>query len=354
MVIVSPSVLIHRHLNTLFGHLPGSFDGDVESVHQARVATRRLSELLPLVDGDTQGIVKKVRAARRCLGRVRELDVMGALLETLSERMVPTAAVAAIAKSHLHHRQQNERREMVKRLERLELEDLRDVFARAGRFDAWSLGLLSLIRRPEWIEALWARIVSRSTDAVDAVRDARGVYFPKRAHQARIAVKKLRYAVEVAADSGIWRPHRLLKDLRRIQGTLGQIHDAQVLADAIGSLVPGHVGSVGVMSLEELLEREITRHQAEYMKRRDRLFAIADGCTRTAAEARDVWRPRRAVVAMAVVATPLLLRARRHVGQRADTDPLRRITFAAKPRPGLGRHCSRWVRASARWGRHRS
>lgn len=321
MTTVSPSLLIQGQLATLLRHLPGSLDGDAESVHQARVATRRLRELLPLVDGETDGVVEKVRAAGRCLGRVRDLDVMGYLLDTVSARIVPTAEVAAIAKNNLHHRQQSERREMVKTLERLDLESLRDVFAHRRSFETWRARPLSLIRRPEWIEPLWARIVSRSVDAADAVRDAPGVYFPKRAHRARIAVKKLRYTVEVAADSGVWRPDRLLKDLRRIQGTLGQIHDAQVLADTLGDLVPDHAGSVAVISLQELLEREIARHQAKYVKRRDRIFAIADVCARAGADERAGWSSRRTLVAASVIAAPLVMFGSRHVIRGSGAEP---------------------------------
>ena len=31
-------------------HLPGVLDADIDSVHQARIATRRLREVLPLVE----------------------------------------------------------------------------------------------------------------------------------------------------------------------------------------------------------------------------------------------------------------------------------------------------------------
>ena len=50
---ISPSVLVVRQINLLLGHLPGVRDADVDHVHDARVATRRIRELLPLVSAES-------------------------------------------------------------------------------------------------------------------------------------------------------------------------------------------------------------------------------------------------------------------------------------------------------------
>ena len=57
---------------------PGVIVGEAQAVHRARVATRRLREALPVLDGDHRGIRrlrKDLRALTRALGPVRELDV---------------------------------------------------------------------------------------------------------------------------------------------------------------------------------------------------------------------------------------------------------------------------------------
>ena len=57
--------------------LPAARDGHAESIRQARVATRRLREALPLLAPGPRGraLGKTVRRLTRALGPVRELDV---------------------------------------------------------------------------------------------------------------------------------------------------------------------------------------------------------------------------------------------------------------------------------------
>ena len=47
----------------------------------------------------------------------------------------------------------------------------------------------------------------------------------------RIAVKKLRYALELAADADHVKASPDLRQLRRVQDVLGRLHDLQVLVD---------------------------------------------------------------------------------------------------------------------------
>ena len=311
MTTVTPAVLMHRHLDTVIGHLPGVFDGEGESVHQARIATRRVREVLPLIrEGLAPAVAEAVRAAGRHLGRVRELDVTSALLESAALRVVSVATAAATARLRVCERQRLQRRAMVKAIERLELERLRDG---CSRHEPWLAGLRQrprTLRTPDWVEPLWTRIVDRGSDAADAVRHATGVYFPQRAHKARIAVKKLRYAVEVAADTGLWRSDQLLKDLRRVQGTLGSMHDRQVLVDMLDDLAPEQAGTPGMVLLKGLVEDQIAQAHEDYLRRRERIFAIADACTR-ASRARSRWGASTPLVAASAIAAPLLLLGRR-------------------------------------------
>src|SRR5262245_59462368 len=74
----SPSeLLIRQRLAALSRTLPGARKGDVHAVHQARVATRRIREALPLIAQGRSGksLRKSVRKLTRVLGPVRELDV---------------------------------------------------------------------------------------------------------------------------------------------------------------------------------------------------------------------------------------------------------------------------------------
>ena len=93
-------LLIRQRLSALSRTLPGARKGDAHAVHQARVATRRLREALPLVVPGKSGktLARKVRRVTRALGPVRELDV--ALLNL--EQLRSSGDVPDTANQHSH------------------------------------------------------------------------------------------------------------------------------------------------------------------------------------------------------------------------------------------------------------
>jgi CHAD domain-containing protein len=81
------TTLASKCAGDFFDQLPGIRDGRPDSVHDARVACRRLRELLPLLDDTRAAEAKPVLvAAGNQLGRVRDLDVMIALLNDSGDR----------------------------------------------------------------------------------------------------------------------------------------------------------------------------------------------------------------------------------------------------------------------------
>ena len=162
------------------------------------------------------------------------------------------------------------------------------------------------MRTPAWVEPIWTQIAARKTEAVAAIERAPGIYLPNRAHAARVAVKKLRYAVEVASETGVWTPRRVLKDLRKIQGILGDVHDLQVLVDLADESRPAEENpSDSAIVVKNLLTAEINRYHAEYARRRSWIFGIADACTRAAARSR--WHVPVPIVAASLFTAPLVL-----------------------------------------------
>ena len=96
----TPSELVIRQrAGALERALPGARKGDIEHVHQARVATRRLREAVPLIVPGAKGrkVERKMRRLTRALGPVRELDVALQTLDALNESgTVPAAAIARL------------------------------------------------------------------------------------------------------------------------------------------------------------------------------------------------------------------------------------------------------------------
>ena len=89
--------------------MPAAQAGDEISVHQARVASRRLREALPVLGAraDEQALdraEKRVRRITRALGPVRELDVTLLLLAELEGKgAAPKRAIARVRKA-VHRR----------------------------------------------------------------------------------------------------------------------------------------------------------------------------------------------------------------------------------------------------------
>ncbi len=306
---VTPSTLVQRHLHSLLSNLKGAFDGDVESVHQARVATRRLREAIPLLDGDRQGVVSVVRSAGRHLGRVRELDAMSTRLDSLGSR-IPTIAAEDLhrARQAVQTRRLRARRQMVKALERLDLWALPDVVSGGRRGRIWRWVPDRLGQSHSWTTRIWDRIAEQSRSAVAAAQRTPAIYFPNRAHGARVEIKKLRYAVEVVADAGLWQAGHALKDLRRLQSALGDVHDLQVLGDTLVEVTPpDQIATPGVSTIRAgQLEDDLARRYADYIKRRDRVFMIAAACERVA-KRQGSWRIPVPLVAASVITAPVLI-----------------------------------------------
>src|SRR6266550_3674516 len=80
--------LLRKRLEVFTRVLHGVERGDVRALHRTRVASRRLREVLPIlqVDADTtRKLVRRLRRVTDRLGSVRELDVFLLVLEELHE-----------------------------------------------------------------------------------------------------------------------------------------------------------------------------------------------------------------------------------------------------------------------------
>jgi CHAD domain-containing protein len=202
--------------------------GDDVGVHQARVASRRLREAVPVLTDGLHGSKagkagRKIRRLTQALGTVRELDVTLHLIDELGGRPdVPPAALAEV-RAHVIAEREERRVVMHERLQdvnvpKLErrLQSVREAVAASG---------------PEHHRraALAARLVTRARRLDKAIQHAGQMYAPEALHQVRIAAKKLRYALEIAEETKAAPCAPDLRLIKRVQDTLGWLHDLQVL-----------------------------------------------------------------------------------------------------------------------------
>ena len=297
-MVTAPALpLVNSQVQVLLDKLPAIRRADEEGVHEARVAMRRLREVLPLLTvthPDAAGELRAIaRRVGRNLGRLRELDVMGGQLDALEGRAPGATAAIGAVRRQLREDQDRRRRKVIKTLEKLNVEQLRPLASGDGR-------LLARIRprasaRTEH-RLLREQIGARARDVADAIDHAAGVYFPNRLHSLRVQAKKLRYSVEAAETVGLWRPPRLLRDLRRIQARLGTLHDLQVLEDAVEH-VDDTVPRTEAEMLHAVVVSDRTREYGEYLCRADRLRAICQACERFARSPAPIERRRWPAVA---------------------------------------------------------
>lgn len=269
--------LLSRRAAALKRHLPEARDGDHHGVHQARVASRRLREALPVLSVGVKGTkskkaLGKIRRLTQALGTVRELDVTLHLLDELTARdTLPRQSLEAV-RSHVVSERERRRAVMLKRLAHVNLDKLdRRLLTAAAVLDGSD--------SQAWRDALAARLVRRCKALTRAMADAGQLYAPEPLHQVRIAAKKLRYAMEVANDAGAKAAAAPLRAVKRVQDTLGRLHDLQVLQTLISTVqaTPDGDRSLpdgGLQIVSRAVENECRHLHARYVASMPRLADV--------------------------------------------------------------------------------
>ncbi|MGH9349358.1 MAG: CHAD domain-containing protein, partial [Vicinamibacterales bacterium] len=120
-------LLIRQRLRVLDKHLPLAAKGDVEALHQTRVASRRLREALPLVAAGARGrrLRRQVRKIMQALGPVRDLDVALQILDEVEQAGETSRSAVARLRQAVSRERQMLHADMQRRLEACDLARLR-------------------------------------------------------------------------------------------------------------------------------------------------------------------------------------------------------------------------------------
>jgi len=271
-----------QRIDALAAHLPAAIAGDERGIHQARVATRRLREILPIVADTRSGRGRRLRRRLKrltaALGPVRELDVALSLLNSRAEGG-PTPAAMAL-RAHL-----TERRSAA-------FDALRDA-CDAGRARRLLRKLAQLVdaeepslRRghgglPKRERRRLARGVSdRARELGSAVVAAGALLIVDRVHAVRIAAKRLRYALELTGELELARTASLVARLRTMQDVLGALHDLDVLRGEAGrvrvELPPDSIVAKDLEALAAAIDANIRLLHARYLRGARALAALTD------------------------------------------------------------------------------
>jgi CHAD domain-containing protein len=117
------------------------------------------------------------------------------------------------------------------------------------------------------------------------------VYFPDRTHAARIAIKKLRYAMEIEHET-VGDRSAAIHELKKAQDVLGDLHDRQELVDNLVSTNPTNEPEINnqVSLVKQVIDAENHDLHGQYLSRRRAILEICvdERCARPRSPARSL------------------------------------------------------------------
>ena len=269
-------ILLKQRLTALLDAMPAAQAGDMRSVHQARVATRRLREALLVLrasfnDRTLGRAERQVRKMTRALGPVRELDVALAHLDELAAHHVVSPRALSRLRQTLARERFARRRELLAAITPGKMERLRQRLTRDGSEEPPHAALA--------VAEADAQVVRRAARLASTMERAGGLYLPDRLHAVRIAAKKLRYALEIHRELTRSKSTARVSQLKRLQDLLGRMHDYEILIDRTRQVQAGIAGSDRTLTLEfdtviRTLEAECRTSHATYMRRRASMLKL--------------------------------------------------------------------------------
>jgi CHAD domain-containing protein len=201
--------------------------GDSEIIHDARVLSRRLQEIVKVLAPQAtkktkqRKLARALRKIREILGRPRNLDVM---LEQVEQKLAGAGnPVVRDAWDQLRtYLKERRARALERAREELAEFDVVDFATRCRMIidDGDREAAQAIVKETV------AAAVGQWRAAITAAKAEPGV---DELHRLRIAGKRLRYRLELTVESGEAATKAQIKSLRALQNQLGSWHDSEVL-----------------------------------------------------------------------------------------------------------------------------
>lgn len=286
-------LLAARYLRKQAKQLATRLDGirradDIEDVHQARVASRRLRAAIALFRGcfgrrQMKRWGKHIERVTNQLGAARDKDVHA---EYLCEIMTqaPAPAYPGLARLLVHVDKQRARlqQRVLRAVDRLERSGVLAQMRRAAK-RILSKGKVD-DRGPELV--VYGEIRRHLLQQLEELRAYEdGLQHPEdqeRHHAMRIAAKSLRYTVEIAAPIYGSRLDETIRAVKELQTLLGQIHDCDVWLEELDEFAGAERRKIVARYASDApfarLEPGIEFVRDEWQKCRQRSFAQLVAC----------------------------------------------------------------------------
>lgn len=250
-------LLAAKYIRRQAKQLAGQLDGvraadDIEFVHRARVATRRLRAALEMFSNCfAPKLVKRWRKAIRrttaSLGGVRDRDVQieflcGVLAAIDLKVCVPGVAAVMIRFEHERRRMQPK---VVKSMDRLQAKGiLREMRRKTTAVLRQSKMTAQTPQTPETIARASRHILRRMGQLLEFQDSLANPYDRERHHAMRIALKRFRYTMEISRPLYAGRLDEVIQAIKRVQTLLGDIHDCDVWLEHLDGFISAERGRI--------------------------------------------------------------------------------------------------------------
>jgi CHAD domain-containing protein len=216
--------ILGRQLDIMMSRDPGvRLGGDIEDVHQMRVATRRLRSVLrvarPLLEADWEKRLRdKLGWLGRCLGEARDLDVQIAHFKASHEDKPHDRTQLEAFISSLEKKRDKVQRRLMHHLQRPRYVALINQLIAAAQQPAI---VPSDVRLPDLAGQAFMKLRKAVKRLDHSASDDKW-------HRVRIQTKRARYAAELSEWCSGRTARRFIDKIKLIQDQLGDIQDAVI------------------------------------------------------------------------------------------------------------------------------
>jgi len=293
-------LLAAKYVRKQAKQLRAQFDGiraaeDIEFVHRARVASRRLRAAMRMFGErfkrkQTKRWKKSIRRIRSELGEARDKDVQIELLRGILASLSDKTCFGGISRLLVRWEYQRERLQgkVVKAVNRLERKGtLKEVENAAKRMLLKAESHAVRVQSPDSY-ARAEREILEPLDRLLEQQDCLGRPDDRQSHHAmRIATKRLRYTLEIAGPIYSGRLDAILEAIKQIQTLLGEVHDCDVWQEQLDRFAKkeraqiklhyGHEGPFARLNAGiEYLRQDRLRHRQQCFENLVRLWGELD------------------------------------------------------------------------------
>lgn len=255
---------------------------DAKALHDLRVASRRLRTGLLLMgrlvsDRHLRPVARGLKQLTRTLGVPRELDVHVEQLNRLHENMEAAGSLAAVEYllEQVEERRSVAHRAMTRALRTFPIAKLqKDVQALTRRLPRRGVSGEEGRTAYEFL----APLIEHAFAGLSALRQSER---PEELHQMRIAVKRLRYALEWVAPAARGSFSGVIQRAVALQDCIGRHHDAYQLMGLIEKAKEELLGrgrttlAEGLQHCRDAVAMERAKHYAEFLAMTHQMTASA-------------------------------------------------------------------------------